>query len=245
MNKMSLSVVPLLWLSLAMAIAQDTPATPAPPFLIVPSDITWTMTVASASGSSHSPGVASPNTGNAGPLQLRQRQVAQKGELRRQTETWSDGTVTESWVIDGKTLLGLPGNRGIHLIDPSRDRLSAADANRFDFLNITWLSTDTFLRKEVSQGHTCYLFQKQIPPAPPSPAQKSDAYELAMMQRVPGQAWIDATTKAMVAYNDGTNLYTFAFGPPPGDLTPPSAYSAMIKKYEENMNPLHIPVAPR
>ncbi len=135
--------------------------------------------------------------------------------------------------------------RGIALLDTTRDARAATEESRWDFFAIKWLSPDTFVRKETREGRACYLFQKKVKPASGHVAGLSEeANDVAFLENMPGQAWVDVTNKQLVAYNDGADSYVFTYGPPPTDLILPAAYSKMIRQYRENMNPLHIPIAP-
>jgi hypothetical protein len=158
-------------------------------------------------------------------LELRRQQVAQTGKIRREIDTWSDGTKTEDWIVSGIRLYQHPISHNILVFDPAHmGDLVAAILSRYDFLTIKWLSLDTYTRAEKYQDHLCYHFEKKSSPA--------------------AQAWIDVVTKRTVAYNDGTRLYIYVYGPPPASqLSLPPEYEKAWKQYQDMMNPLilHLP----
>ena len=224
MNRKSLVIFfSLSLLGPTVGNAQEPSNPPTPPFMVVPTDATWTMTVNAPNGA-----------GTSGGVQLRERQVAQKGPIRQEINLWSDGSKTETWIIDKIRLIGLPSNRGIHVLDPMRDPVGAADAARDEFLSIQWLGLNAYVGPESYQGHLCYHFRLHPTPANATGTTGKEA----------GETWIDTVTKLMVAYNDGTNLYTFVFGPPPASLVPPTPFTLLLKKYEQDTNPLNIPMPP-
>jgi len=214
--------------------AQDNLA-PAPPYLATLGDATWTMKVSPVSG-----GVQGRSTG--GP-DLVGRQAERRGDIEHQTNSWSDGSQTETWIIDGLQVIGLPGHRGVFLLDPVRDPIEALLQDRYDFDRITWLSATTFVDQETFQGRPCFVFKK---PATPIKNNGSNENVAAYLESLPGQAWIDVQSRQLVGYSDGSNQYTYTYGPAPSaPLQPPADDLKRIKDYRELLSPLHIPVPPR
>ena len=230
-GKVWLAIASLLFLGLSRVGAQDSGETapPTAPFVKPPPDFaSWTMTVSRADGS-QLPQPAPPATGKTAPtalatLELRQQQVAQTGKIRQEIDTWSDATKTEDWLVNGIRLHQHPLSHSILVFDPAHmGDLMVASFARYDFLTIGWLSPDTYLRAENYKKHLCYHFQKS---------------------GGPDQAWIDVATKQTVAYNDGSKLYSYVYGPPPAsELVLPPEYAKAWKQYQDTMNPLilHLP----
>jgi hypothetical protein len=240
-----LQFLPLL-LALSPAGAQVTAVLqPSPPFLLPPGDCTWTMTVQGADGSSLPSTGASVSGAKTSPIrQLRLRVVIQKGKVRHQVDTYADGSTSDAWFIDGKYLIQEAGAKGFYLVDPSRDRLGAAYVEEQDYTIVPWLSLLTFVQEENYKGRPCFRYQKNPAPSPRIPAGDPVAATLARMENEPGQAWVEISSKHVAAYATSDRLYTFTYGPAPAEeLVPPPKALAWLRKYEEDMNPLHMPMA--
>jgi len=248
-DKLLLIVSSLLLLSLSRGGAQESsdPGTPppSPPFINPQPDYsTWTMTVTPLKSSPPIPSPAAA-TGPA-PLELKQRQVTQTGKIQQEINRWSDGSTSQNWIMGNKRLVEEPLKHFIVVIDPDRDE-TAGFYTREDFLDIKWLSLDTFVHIESYQNHLCYYFQKNIANGSPGgrPEDYADNDYQRAANRAPGQAWIDVKTKQMVAYNNGSNIYTFDYGPPPtAELVLPPAFAKVWQRFHDDLNPLKIPQAP-
>lgn len=229
---------------------------PTPPYVKPPpDDATWTMSVLAPDGS-QLPLSPAPATGK--PIdatvmfsqELREQDVQQTGKIRQEIDTWSDGTKTEDWIVNGIRLHQHPISHRIFVLDPAHmGAFTAAFFSRNDFLTIAWPSIENYVGAENYQKHLCYHFAKTPPSLPGGQNDSQQAYQsrqlaLAQQGRVSGQAWVDVTTKQMIAYNDGTKLYVYVYGPPPAaDLVLPPDYAKAWKQYQDTIDPLklHLP----
>ncbi|MFA7343506.1 MAG: hypothetical protein WC003_04300 [Terrimicrobiaceae bacterium] len=136
--------------------------------------------------------------------------------VARVIQQWGNGKASESWIADGYLLHKFPALPDIY-VTPLSLRSSVQDDGMSDFNAVypgfTWLDLKYYTGVIPLGGKKCHHY------ADP----ENDR-----------EAWVDAETKAPVAYRNGASNFVYAFlAPPAQDPTMPEAFLRELQNYKK------------
>jgi len=147
--------------------------------------------------------------------QIKKIDFVRKGNLRRDTILWSDGSVTEHW---------WPGDGGLALVqDDPKGVVTAAktihmEDQRYDASSFAWVGKSTYMGMQPLNGKKCRYYRVEVPIID---EEKEFVY-----------AWIDNETSRPVAWSKGghTALFTFDLPIPVEPLVIPENFNKEFKR---------------
>jgi hypothetical protein len=148
--------------------------------------------------------------------------IVRKGDLRRDSVTWTDGTSTEYWWSKGAEIAVFQTDKSgpVHAM-----RGGLMDARRLDESLFAWVGSATLKEPQEFLGRKCLYFETRVPLV-------DDETELY-------QAWLDAENLRPVAWSNGASLAVFAFesGVPKDVLVMPAEFKKKLERYEAYIAP--------
>lgn len=157
--------------------------------------------------------------------QMKHVEIAQVGNLRRDTITWSDGDKTETW----KVL-----NTGFSLVEVTYPAKCIYDVPAGSFMgsyfsrkildltpaSTSWITVASLVGQTDHDGKPAIHYRASVvvPSNVPHQAPRQVFYE----------AWVDAKTLIPMAFDDGDYVYELTFS------DPPTAPLVMPERFQEN-----------
>lgn len=223
MNKLLL----LIGVASAHLALGETDKPPTAPFVRFPERTAYTVEF------TESPG-AKPASAPAGEKKLVKIEVTKTASIRRDVDTWKNGSVTEEWYV-GNLKLSQTERGTIYVMDPKR-MVIVETGPRWDASDFSWLALDNYVGTIAFQGRQCYQFEKRArPESQQGQSAEVETVEAAFASKG-GMALIDVETLLPVVLNNGVSCVTYKFkSPPDGDLQLPPKFTAEMERIHKMM----------
>lgn len=162
-------------------------------------DAAWSISfqTASSTGNAESPTPAASPSGSPPPRQVKKIDIVRKGQLRRDTLSWSDGSFTEYWWPEKSHLVLLQDEVGGRI---RATKVGTMGDQRFDAVTFAWVGKMTFKGMKPFDGKPCRYYEIEVPVI-------DDEKETL-------HAWIDGESLKPVAWSKGGYTAIFSFGLP-------------------------------
>ena len=153
----------------------------------------------------------------------------------RCVNTWTDGTITEDWVIGSVLLSQDPKEPGIHLYNPKID-LRYHDFGSGDFGMLDWITAKAYDRVVKHGDEVCYQFTaKTIVKA----SQDSGPHNQTLAQQnaptSPTSVFISVQSGLPMEIDNDDGKYVFHYlSTPTDELKLPAPFLNLIKAYRQH-----------
>jgi hypothetical protein len=147
----------------------------------------------------------------------------------------AEGHQMHQWRVGNTQYLVSPGSADVGVMDPTSDEYIKGD-----FQNLEWIKESNFAGMETFQGRECWVFKdrvlhatrQEIEDAKARAADDGTSFD-ENTYYVEEIAYVDSKTQLPVVVQEGEVLYAYAFGTPPGVLTPPSNIQHRVEADEQ------------
>ena len=235
----------VLTLLTASAMAQDpTPPVVTEPFIVphAPAFSRWTVSYV-YSGKQGTSGDASSGDGSAGSQQknlLQQRLVVKTGSVRMEQMVYP-ATQGERWQHNSEVVVRDAFTNKI-TVDPPTPVESEVDFSEF-----AWINQNNLKGVRTIDGTKCVVFEEKIDPTilstpryHPDAASKIDPQMLVVATAI-----INFDNRLPISLKGGNLTLKYAFLPTPTEvLSIPSAFTDVLRQYEQQRKILHAPLSP-
>jgi hypothetical protein len=175
-------------------------------------DAAWNVTFQKAGAAA-----LKPEEGKEERRDIKSIRVVRRGELRRDTVLWTDGSSTEYWWSRGAQIVVFQAEKNGPV---SAMKSGLMEARRLDESMFAWVGNDSFKKEQDFMARKSAYFETRVP--------------LGEGERQERQAWLDLETMRPLAWSNGAVLAVFAFeNTPPRDvLVMPAEFKKKLERYE-------------
>lgn len=184
--------------------------------------------------------------------------VTKDGTTYREVITWSNGTKSEKWIVDGLQLREIPQTGAIMRVDTASYGPEVSDYSTSDFEPVQWIGKDNYKGVKFAGGRPTYEFvvedasrrltRREVvhrgytdtgDPVEPGKSVKATGFQSDKNVQV---AYLDARTQLPIYVDDGAMARTYRFEVPAGPLVVPERFAI---KFEEWKDLIRRKTAPR
>jgi hypothetical protein len=226
--KRFLVVAVLLSIGVITSHAQDTPATPTPPYVAdMPDFCQWTMTVTVEDSTDKSKPPPAPSPGTVPAIIVLKVSCTRTKDIKRDIVFYSNGNHTEVWYYRNFVIIRRPnGEFTVDRPGSVSALFDIPDESVKGFYGVAWINAGNFQGSKKLEGREVYIYNgisKAVPPplpsaptfdrngqpviAPPSPEVKlSMEVVIAVDSRLP------------LVIKQDKQLFTYSYEPPPTQM---------------------------
>jgi len=170
--------------------------------------------------------------------------VTKTGQIIRDVRTFTDGSKTQNWWIDGRIFRQNPETGVVNITVPGIDR-SAPQFNVSDFEFLSWIDLPNFSNSEKRRGVDCFVYEWKGRMPAAADFEKITDYRAKIefyhkflgKPTTPTRAWIDKNTRLPVAAEDENATYTYRYLDAPTEvLSLPPDFQKLWDRYKETLD---------
>lgn len=165
--------------------------------------------------------------------------VTKNGKTYRERTQWSNGKVTEKWILDAYQVLELPNVEGLTRVGLAGRSPYLSDYSRSDFEDLEWISNETYKGAKRMGGVDLYEYIYEPPPRPQmAEAPSGDDHDrIAVEQESRKVAYIGVNSQRPYYYDDGeyVRVYSYSSGPVE-KLVLPEKFAKEFRAWQEEIN---------
>lgn len=180
------------------------------------------------------------------------RTITKQGQVYREVTRWSNGEVTEKWIVNGLQLMEIPGSNELLRVGLSGYPPDMSDYSRSDFEDFEWIGLDNYKGVRSVRGGQAYEFSTAAVERRLTPREKWERHSEEGYKKLPESeeafpfvAYLDAKTQRPLLLDNGRVVQIYRYADKvPALPTMPQKFAEEFQQWRDEIAQKNTPLPP-